>query len=141
MLKKWIKIPNDIIQWTKKWHFFHFLLVPPFLTAYVPVIFLYLFFLCLQIVNIFLGAPVEIFFTKEEAGPFLFYIDMMYSVTLLFSYYVAIFLQICFFIFKLIFHEPIQIQWKFILNNRSYNIVYILSILAFFIDLYQRCTY
>ena len=105
MFKKIFKRINDFIQWTKKWHFFHVFMLPA-----IPM--LLLFFLI-------------IFIDRHSINADTF--DTCFMLSLLCyiqSFFIALIIQIFFFIFKAILRQNCKITNKFLLNNKIYNSIY-----------------
>ena len=127
-MRKFIEKINNMIQWTKKFHFFHIWLIPGFLFALFPLLLLILTFLTLIFEpSIFdeMGRACGIAFFM-----FMFYIAIAYFVTFLLGLVYQIILYLSARFFR---KDNVHVQSKFLLNNKFYNFIYISSILFNFI--------
>lgn len=117
MVRKYIKKINNFIQWTKKWHLGH-------------CIFISDMFICL--ICIFSEMPIM---TVDRLLEYLFSANILlfYPAVLIVGTILAILIAVTKFIKK----YPVYVESKFLLKNKTYNIVYILNwlyvCLAFFI--------
>ena len=111
MIKDFFHKINNFIQWTKKWHFFHFIAIGNIL----------LFSLIVFITILSLETdPTEDIFLNIISLP------IMYISLLL---YLALPIAIIIMYFNLKKGRKITIYNKFLLNNEIYNITYIASLL------------
>ncbi len=110
-----------IIQWTKKWHFFHLILVPPFVIS------------CL--IDLY---PILSFFNSTNEDwiylPFWNYFVYVTLFCIMFSINLFIYAIVLIYIF--IRKKTIYISNDFLLYNKFYNFVYILSLLQLFWNLF-----
>lgn len=111
MLKNFFKKINNVIQWSKKYHFFHILAIPSFLFVANPF---WLFF--------------DIFITGED--DFIGY--SIFEGFCLLVIYVYLYSLIIFFIFYFIYKkfgqsETDKVTFDSLLNSKFYNVYYIFS--------------
>lgn len=116
MVRKFIEKINNIIQWTKKFHFFHISLVLPFLFS---ALFFLFGVICEKSINI------------------LDLCEILYCFLLFCFVTISIILQIIFFLIYKKTHKKFYVSKK-LLSNKLYDILYIISIL-FFIFFISDC--
>ena len=113
MFKKIFKRINDFIQWTKKWHFFHVFIIPNTFT------FMFICFVMpkcsLLLMDYYSNAEIVIIF---------FTICFLALIT---HAIIALCAQIFFLLSNWIKSHNINIKNKFLLNNKFYNILYIIG--------------
>ena len=130
MLRKCIKKINSAIQWTKKWHFFHVLFIGPF------ILLLIIFLLFSDP-----GASNSVTY-PNSVDPTTIYPDtpeFIATVVILLviacihvSLKAASIVEVLAVVIKAILRRKLCVEWNFLLNNKLYNIIYILSILLLF---------
>ncbi len=130
MLRKCIKKINSAIQWTKKWHFFHVLFIGPF------ILLLIIFLLFSDP-----GASNSVTY-PNSVDPTTIYPDTpeFLTVVVIFIVIACIYLslmaapivEVLAVVIKAILRRKLCVEWNFLLNNKFYNIIYILSILLLF---------
>ena len=130
MIKRFLKRINDLIQWTKKWHFFHVFMLS---TTYMYIY----FFLETHHIDL-LNIPLiieQIVYYMNHIPDLLNVINNLiefYFLELLFGgmaeiVYIpfVIGIQLLFWTINWFKHKNIQVQSKFLLKNKIYNCVYI----------------
>ena len=130
MLRKCIKKINSAIQWTKKWHFFHVLFIGPF------ILLLIIFLLFSDP-----GASNSVTY-PNSVDPTTIYPDtpeFIATVVILLviacihvSLKAASIVEVLAVVIKAILRRKLCVEWNFLLNNKLYNIIYVLSILLLF---------
>jgi len=122
-IKKLLAVINNFIQWTKKWHFFHVFIIPPFLFSFTCIILYFIFFIILIVNQIHFS--IYEFLMNDIVGVFICLEIFLYFIFLI----IAIALQILFIIINLTKHQNINIKNEFILKNKKYNGIYILALI------------
>ena len=136
MLRKLIKKINDIIQWTKKWHFFHVLHVGTFLLTAICDLFIAFVFVTYCILN----HHVKNIFRIES----LEFVLLCIIICLLISPFTALIatiVEIFVIIKKKIQHKVLSVESPFFIKSKRYNTLYILSFLfnTFCLIWFFRC--
>ena len=137
MIKRFLKKIDDLIQWTKKWHFFHVFIIP----------FYIVFFITLAIIFIFLCD--YLFIGKFNYGSMMSYICALHTFSylvffiLMLEFWVALIAQTLFSFINWYLYRNISVRSKFLLNNKRYNNTYVIgwifTIICFI--LYKTCTH
>ena len=132
MLRKCIKKIDSIIQWTKKWHFFHVLFIGPFIL--LSSVFAYAYsrdystsssVSCPNCVD-----PTTIY---PDTPEFLTVVVIFIVIACIhLSLMAAPVVEVLAVVIKAILRRKLCVEWNFLLNNKLYNIIYILSILLLF---------
>ena len=130
VLRKCIKKIDTAIQWTKKWHFFHVLFIGPF------ILLLIIFLLFSDP-----GASNSVTY-PNSVDPTTIYPDTPEFLTVVVIFIViacihlslmaAPIVEVLAVVIKAILRRKLCVEWNFLLNNKFYNIIYILSILLLF---------
>ena len=119
MFKNIFQKITGIIQWTKKWHFFHLILVPPFVANCLLNVY--------QIFALFDNYPDAIygFLCFNILGYIIIFKYLLFCPCLLVYITVLIYIWIK--------KKPLHISNDFLLHNRIYNFIFILAILQLFL--------
>lgn len=115
MLKNVIAKINNFIQWTKKWHFFHALLVP---NTFAFIIICLVMFKC--------GSLLKEYYSSIEV--IIVFFTMCYLAEITFII-IALCAQIFFLLFNWTKSHNTSIKNSFLLNNKTYSILYIIAFL------------
>lgn len=123
MIRKFINKLYNFIQWTKKWHFCHLLLVPVFLTTILTGDLIGIFF--------FIYLVMQLKF-REAFLTFLYYHLLFYALVIYCITIPVTIMTIYFAIINFIKSKKPFIFNGFLLNNKYYNLIYIISLFNFF---------
>lgn len=108
----------DFIQWTKKWHITHLIIVPPFVANSLINVLQYLMF--------FEGDTI-----KDRLESLLFFNLYGYIFFICVVILPCLLAYIIVLIYILVKKKPIYISNNFLLYNKFYHFIYILSTLQF----------
>ncbi len=132
MLRKCIKKIDSIIQWTKKWHFFHVLFICPYIL--LSLIFIYAYsrdYSTSSSVSYPNSVPPTTIYPDTPdfiATVVIFLIIACIHLSLM----AAPIVEVLAVVIKAILRRKLCVEWNFLLNNKLYNIIYVLSILLLF---------
>ncbi len=128
MLRKCIKKIDSIVQWTKKWHFFHVLFIGP----------------SVILALILIDASCRDYSTSSSVScpncvdPTTIYPDTADLIItaiffiIVFSAHICLivapFIEVLVVVIKAIRRKKLCVEWVFLLNNKFYNIFYYFSI-------------
>ena len=131
VLRKCIKKINSAIQWTKKWHFFHVLFIGPFILLLTIILLLYsidtthTYETCSNCVD-----PTTIY---PDTPEFIATVVILLVIACIHvSLKAASIVEVLAVVIKAILRRKLCVEWNFLLNNKLYNIIYVLSILLLF---------
>ena len=119
MLKNLITRINNFIQWTKKWHFFHLLLVPNAFACFLICLIMFKYVLLLK----------EYYSSLEIL--IVFFVISYFATTILII--IALCIQAFLLIYNWIKFHNINIKNRFLLNNKLYNILYVIAFIYNFL--------
>ena len=119
MLKNLITRINNFIQWTKKWHFFHLLLVPNEFAFFLICLIMFKYVLLLK----------EYYSSLEIL--IVFFVISYFATTILII--IALCIQAFLLIYNWIKFHNISIKNRFLLNNKLYNILYVIAFIYNFL--------
>ena len=120
-IKQLLSTINNFIQWTKKWHFFHLFIIPPFLLWLFCIMLYSLFFIILFLNRV--DFSVKEFLMNDIVGS-----AICIQIFLYFAFFIiALISQIIFFIVNWIKYKKSGVRNQFMLKNKKYNGIYILA--------------
>ena len=128
MIKKFFNKIYNFIQWTKKWHFFHFFINGTTLIILFLVTAFFLF------IYTYINNPTIICINSNRRNNaddnFILFIFFEHAFATFCTGIIGLFVEIIFLLRKLLINKKCCITSKFLLCNKFYNIYYILSFLS-----------
>lgn len=141
MIRTFIEKLNELIQWSKKWHFFHIFFALSFailcFVVFSIIVLYFLAYIVVSIDSIFDPSPVVsdevVSLTCDDWAPggviiFVLYLVILPAICSIIWFFVSLFTQIVIMIKRKRAHKSCTVQTSFLLNNQYYNIFYIISI-------------
>lgn len=117
---KYLKTFYDFLMKLKQYHAVHVMILPPFIYFILLAWLLY--------------SSRNQDYSQTETGTFIFALLILLLLGIVAtSFFIALFVEIIILIRQHFTREKIIIKWKFILNNRVYNIIFLLSLTLYLI--------
>ena len=117
---KYLKIFYDFLMKLKQYHAVHVMILPPFIYFILLAWLLY--------------SSRNQDYSQTETGTFIFALLILLLLGIVAtSFFIALFVEIIILIRQHFTRKKIIIKWKFILNNRVYNIIFLLSLTLYLI--------
>lgn len=114
MLRKLIEKSYNIIQWTKKWHFFHFMVIIPGLFTTYSIYYLGKFYL--------MEAKYPI--SLDDHWLNFFFTPLVYGFTSYTVFFIAIGVEAIIILIRLLARKNFCVHSNFLINNKFYNFIY-----------------
>ena len=117
---KYLKTFYDFLMKLKQYHAVHVMILPPFIYFILLAWLLY--------------SSRNQDYSQTETGTFIFALLILLLLGIVAtSFFIALFVEIIILIRQHFTRKKIIIKWKFILNNRVYNIIFLLSLTLYLI--------
>lgn len=117
---KYLKTFYDFLMKLKQYHAVHIMILPPFIYFILLAWLLY--------------SSRNQDYSQTETGTFIFALLILLLLGIVAtSFFIALFVEIIILIRQHFTRKKIIIKWKFILNNRVYNIIFLLSLTLYLI--------
>ena len=116
---KYLKTFYNFLMKLKQYHAVHVMILPPFIYFILLAWLLY--------------SSRNQDYSQTETGTFIFALLILLLLGIAeISFFIALFVEIIILIRQHFTRKKIIIKWKFILNNRIYNIIFLLSLAVYF---------